>query len=148
MLNNEQIICIGLPTWEGEYMKSTVQLLTELAKNNDILYVDYPFTLKDLVTNSKAPTKRMLGIEKPLRKIELENGHQVSVLTLPPTLPINFIKQKQIYDTLLNMNAWQAKQAIRKAMRDLHFNDAAPSVERAHRLRRAIGDRRQPTEHQ
>ena len=125
MLKNEQIICIGLPTWEGEYMKSTVQLMTELAKDNDVLYVDYPFTMKDLAkgvfSNGKAPVARMLGIEHPLRVLKMENGRSVNVLTLPPVLPTNFIKHEGLYDAFSAIAGWQAKKAIKNAMRLLNF---------------------------
>ena len=127
MLKNEQIICIGLPTWEGTYMKSTVQLMTELAKENEVLYVDYPFTYKDLtmglIGKKDVPIKRMLGMENPLRTLALSNGNLVNVLTLPPVLPTNFLQNERVYDAFYGIGAKKAYKAIKKAMDQLGFKN-------------------------
>jgi hypothetical protein len=49
MNRNQNIVCIGLPTWEGEYAKSTVQVMSRMARTHEVLYVDYQYTVKDLV---------------------------------------------------------------------------------------------------
>ncbi|MFT4761853.1 MAG: glycosyltransferase involved in cell wall biosynthesis [Paraglaciecola sp.] len=123
MLKKEQIICIGFPTWEGKYMKSTVQLMKELAKDNEMLYVDYPFTIKDLFMNENAPVRRMLRLDNPLKTLTLENDREVNVLTLPPILPTNFIKNEGLYDRLSAIGGKQAKNAIKKAMKVLNFKN-------------------------
>jgi hypothetical protein len=45
----KNIICISQTTWHGEFTKSTVQLLSLLAEKNTIVFVEYPFTIKDVV---------------------------------------------------------------------------------------------------
>ncbi|MEK7255210.1 MAG: glycosyltransferase [Bacteroidota bacterium] len=124
-LRNEHIIVIGFPTWEGDYLKSTVQLVGELAKNNQVLYVEYPFTWKDVawgkLGKSKAPWRRILGKENRLRTLPLANGASVNVLTLPPMLPVNFIGNEQLYDALMSSNARTAWRAIRSAQQELGF---------------------------
>ena len=47
MLSNENIVCVSNTTWEGFYTKSTVQILSLLAAKNKVLFVEYPFTIKD-----------------------------------------------------------------------------------------------------
>ena len=69
MLRGENIICVAFPSWEGNYMKSTVQLMTELSKENRVLYVDYLYTIKDLLTgNNDLSAKRILGLEPRIEK--------------------------------------------------------------------------------
>jgi glycosyltransferase involved in cell wall biosynthesis len=125
-LINEQILCIGFPAWEGEYLKSTVQLASELAKHNRVLYVEYPFTWKDVAMGklgkSKAPWHRILGKEERLRTMRLENGASIEVLTLPPSLPVNFIDNEHLYDALMSVNARKAYRCIRQAMDVLGFH--------------------------
>lgn len=104
-------------------MKSTVQLMKQLAQDNEILYVDYPFTLKDLFLNREAPARRMLRLDNPLRKITIENNREVNVLTLPPILPTNFIKNEHLYDRLSKIGGRQAKNAVKKAMQQLNFKN-------------------------
>lgn len=125
-LRNEQILCIGFPAWEGEYLKSTVQLVSELAKNNQVLYVEYPFTWKDALMGrfgkAKTPWRRILGKEQRLRKLQLENGTEINVLTLPPMFPVNFLRGELLYDALMSVNAQKAFQAIQQAMNQIGFN--------------------------
>jgi glycosyltransferase involved in cell wall biosynthesis len=125
-LRNEQIVVIGFPAWEGEYLKSTVQLVSELAKENNVLYVEYPFTWKDAIMGrmgkAKTPWRRILGREERLRCLQLDNGAEVNVLTLPPMLPVNFINGDAIYDLLMGKNARKAHKAISDAMRQLGFH--------------------------
>ncbi len=122
-LRNEKILIIGFPAWEGDYLKSTVQLATELARENEVLYVEYPFTWKDVATGiigkSKAPWRRVVGKEQRLRKLELANGASINVLTLPPMTPVNFISNEMMYDALMLGNAKRAFKAIRSAMQTL-----------------------------
>ncbi len=112
----KQLLCIGLPTWEGDYIKSTVQLMKALASHYDILYVEYTFTWLDLWRGfrgkAQVPVKRILGKEPRLRKIALENGNSLHVLTLPPFLPVNWLSPKW-YD---RMNAWNARLALKTLM--------------------------------
>lgn len=120
---NPPIVCIGLPAWEGDYLKSTVQLMTEMARDYPVLYVEYPFTLKDLLSGTlrkgNIPVDRMTGRSPRLRKIRMPNGADVHVLTLPPFLPVNFIKSPYWYDLVSSWNSRIALGAIRKAMKQL-----------------------------
>ncbi len=122
-LRNEQILLIGLPAWEGDYLKSTVQLAAELARHNQVLYVEYPFTWKDAMMGrmgkSNAPWRRMLGKSDRLRRVTCDNGAELHVLTLPPMLPVNFINSESLYDSLMLGNAKKAYRTIRLAMQEL-----------------------------
>ncbi len=44
------IVCISRSTWEGDYMKSNVHLMGQLASKHKVLYVDYVMTIKDIFT--------------------------------------------------------------------------------------------------
>ena len=35
------IVCVAFPSWEGNYVKSTVKLMEELAQRHRIVYIDY-----------------------------------------------------------------------------------------------------------
>lgn len=118
------IVCIAFPAWEGNYLKSTVQLMTELARlGHPVLYVDYAYTWKDFVQSVRgkgfATWRRMLGLEPRLRTILLENGANIHVLTLPPIFPINFLKSPKIYDTVNSVNVFFIKKCILNAMHTL-----------------------------
>ncbi len=122
MLTNESIVCCAFPTWEGKYLKSTVQLMAELAKTNNLLYVDYAYTYKDVLDGMRGkevPYRRILGLEPRLRTLPLSAGGQVHVLTLPPILPINWLKKEGLYDRMNALNMPKIKRAILQAMKQL-----------------------------
>ena len=81
MKTGKDIVCITMTTWEGDYMKTIVHMMTQLAKNHRVLFVDYPFTVKDVASTilgkSKAPVKRMLGINDRLRTLEANENEEI-----------------------------------------------------------------------
>ena len=120
--NSTNIVCVAFPAWNGNYIKSTVQLMKELSKTQRVLYVDYAYTWKDffnsLMGKGFADWKRMIGLRPQLRKENLENGASLHILTLPPIIPINFLKGQILYDFANAINAlplkWNIKRAIKK----------------------------------
>lgn len=129
MSKRKQIVCIGFPKWEGDYMKSTVSLMSALAKTHDVLYVDYPYTWKDLVfgllgREKTAPVASMLGMAPRLRKLTLSKKQTIHLLTLPPFFPANWLTSERAYDRWLAFNGQRALKAIRKALHALAFKRA------------------------
>ena len=122
MLKNKNIVCVAFPTWEGVYLKSTVQLMTELARQNNVLYVDYAFTFKDVfsgIRGKDVPYKRILGLEPRLRELPLGGGGHVHVLSLPPIVSVNWIKGENWYQRLSRISMPQVRRVIRRAMDQL-----------------------------
>lgn len=117
----QPIVCVGFPRWEGtSYLSSTVQLMKELAQSYHILYVDYPFTIKDIWSalrnkNTGIPLQALIGKEAALQERVLKNGHKIHLLRLPPFLPANFLKVAGIYDQIMIWNGKRAQKAILKA---------------------------------
>lgn len=120
------IVCVGFPRWEGgNYLKSTVQLMTELARTRRVLYVDYPYTLKDMWQawrgqTTDVPLAALLGREARLQNRQLSGeGGSLYLLRLPPFIPANFISSPGLYDQVLRWNAQRARRAIRQALQEL-----------------------------
>ncbi len=119
--DKKDIVCVAFPAWRGNYLKSTVQLMTELALlGHRILYVNYAFTWKDFILSwfgkGYISWKRLAGVKPRLSVMPLENGAEIHLLTLPPILPINFLKNPKVYDTVNYINVFFIKRTIRKAM--------------------------------
>ena len=108
MIKGKDIICISYTTWDGEFTKSTVQILSLLAKNNNVIFIEYPRTIKDLIKlflgNKRDIALRMLGLKKRLVNIKSNRGTDIKHVVMPPTLPINFIKNKHIYRLFSRIN--------------------------------------------
>lgn len=124
---NKNIVCVSNTTWEGFYTKSTVQIMSLLAKSNTVLFVEYPFTLKDLIStvlgNGRAPVSRMLGIKKRLVVEKTSFGTTVHHLVIPPVLPVEFIKIESLYTLLLKFNSYVYARSIRRALRKLEMDN-------------------------
>jgi glycosyltransferase involved in cell wall biosynthesis len=127
MEQQRDIMCVGLPAWEGDYAKSTVELLSILAEKHRVLYVDYAHTLKDVVMGvargSRVPIRRMLGLDDRLRQVTTKHGASVWVLTLPPILPVNWLPAGIAYDMLRRLNGTIALPFIKRAMNRLEMSD-------------------------
>jgi glycosyltransferase involved in cell wall biosynthesis len=84
--------------------------------------VDYPFTLKDAVFTalgkSKAPLNRMVGFDNRLRDFS-EGDSEIYHLTLPPVLPINWIKKESFFKKMTHFQSRVIRGSIKKAMHQL-----------------------------
>jgi teichuronic acid biosynthesis glycosyltransferase TuaH len=127
MLQGENIICIANTSWFGNYAKSTVQIMERLAKQNNVLFVEYHYSIKDILTTLRgkqnAPIKRMLGIEKRLQLIDTNVGSKVYNLVIPGGLPVYFLKNEKLFNFLFAFNTFIYKLALEKAVKKLKFDN-------------------------
>lgn len=127
MLKNKNIVCISYTTWEGEYTKSTVQLLSLLAYDNQIVFIEYPRTYKDLINGLlgkiKIPVKRMMGLEKRVQTITADNGAKVKHVIMPPMLPTGSVKNEKLLGRFYRWNANLYKKHLRKILKKYDLKD-------------------------
>ena len=127
MLQGENIICIANTSWFGNYAKSTVQIMERLAKQNNVLFVEYHYSIKDILTTLRgkqnAPVKRMLGIEKRLQLIDTNVGSKVYNLVIPGGLPVYFLKNEKIFNFLFAFNTFIYKCVLKKTIKKLKFDN-------------------------
>lgn len=118
-----QIVCHAFPAWDGNYLKSTVELMKRLAeRGHQVLYVDYAYTWKDFFTQPPATRKRMLGLQARIRCIPVTGTGTLQVLTLPPVFPSNFLKQPVLYDFVNRLNSVFIRGTIKSAIARLKFH--------------------------
>ncbi len=126
MLENQSIICISNTTWHGPYTKSTVQLLSRLGRNNKILFIEYPHTVKDVITTwmgkQRAPVAQMLGFKRRLVKELLPGGAEIHRLIVPPVLPFD-VKPEWLFRLLNRVSVLIYRSSARKAIRQLRMQD-------------------------
>lgn len=91
-----------------------------MGRSNKLLYLEYQFTIKDLLSalvgNKEIPWKRILGLSPTLRKMEMAGSSTVCVLTSPPILSINFLHQGRLHMRLNNFNAAIIRYSARRAL--------------------------------
>lgn len=127
MIEGKNIICISQTTWHGEFTKSTVQLLSLLAEKNTIVFVEYPFTVKDVIMSllgkQRAQVSRMLGFKRRIIEEKTDSNAVVKHLVMPPVLPVDFIKNESIFQKLFSINAFIYKTQLRKTIKKLKLDD-------------------------
>jgi glycosyltransferase involved in cell wall biosynthesis len=107
------ILCIGLPQWDGNYQKPIVEILKEMSAFHRILYVEYTPTWKD--TKGWKPGR--------LRKVVVENGQEIWVFTPPSLFPINWLPVGRLYDRFLQWNAEIVKKSVQQVIKQLHIQN-------------------------
>jgi glycosyltransferase involved in cell wall biosynthesis len=121
------IVCHAFPSWRGDYVKSTIQLMKELAVHHKVLYIDYAYSWKDVLLNTRhnkhIPVKRILGLTYPVEKVKLENGGVIYVLSLPPIIPFNWIDRDDLIDKVLNVNRGLINRRIKSALKKLKMEE-------------------------
>ncbi len=127
MLQGENIICIANTSWFGKYAKSTVQIMERLAKHNNVLFVEYHYSINDILSTLRgkqnAPVKRMLGIEKPLQLIDTNVGSKVYNLVIPGGIPVYFLKNEKIFNFLFPFNTFIYKTILKRTIKKLNFKN-------------------------
>ena len=118
------ILCLGFPAWEGDYQKSTVQLMRALAREQEVLYVEYPFSWKDVwqgFRHNNKPYRRIMGLEPRLRAFPTQGPGRLHVLTLPPIFPVNGLEAGSRYEALASANARKVLPVLLRAMKKLGY---------------------------
>jgi glycosyltransferase involved in cell wall biosynthesis len=119
-------ICVSMTTWDGDYMKTIVHMMSRLSSDRKVLFVNYGFTWKDviftLLRKANAPIKRILGFSKRI-EVKTHGYGQTYVLHLPPLLPVNWIKNPKWYHLLNKINHRIIARSINRACRSLDFVD-------------------------
>jgi len=127
MTEGKNIICISQTTWYGEFTKSTVQLLSLLAAKNNIFFVEYPFTVKDVIMSilgkQRAQVARMFGFKKRIQTIKTPFETTINHLVMPPVLPVDFIKNETIFNFFFGINAFIYKYQLKKIIKKYQLNN-------------------------
>lgn len=123
----EDLLCVALPSWRGNYAKSTVQLMHGLSRYYRILYVDYAYTVKDvlmsLLGRQQVPLKSVMLSRCALREETTKSGEKLFVLSLPPLLPVNWIRHRSFFWLMSRWNARMAQSRIKGALNTLNMRE-------------------------
>lgn len=116
------IVCHSFPAWDAPYVKSTIELMTRMAKDQRVILVDYHYTCKDIFTSSYAPKKRILGLLSRWRNVETDHG-VIEVYNSPPVLPTNWISNKTLFRLVSGLNGILLRRCVRKISKRIgHHN--------------------------
>lgn len=122
MLKDSDIIIFSLSRWDAPYSSPSFSLAKEFARNNRVFYIDHPFSVKDFLSryNTPAVQKRrdaLLHGKNIYTKSE-KFPERLTMVTPRITLPINFLPEGFLYDTLSRWNDKVIFNTIRQIIRD------------------------------
>lgn len=122
-MSEHTIICHSFPAWDTPYIKSTIELMTRLTKENRVIMVDYHYTWKDLFTNPFAPKKRLLGLSRRWRRVQTSSG-DIEIYNSYPVLPTNWINNRRLLNLVNSLNSIILKRAVKHVMRKVGHHEA------------------------
>ena len=121
------IICHAFPAWRGDYLKSTVQLMKEMAADHNVLYIDYAYSWKDVLVNSWKnsfiPVSRILGLSNPIERVSVSKDTTLDVLSLPPIIPYNWINNKKLFNIVQGLNKQIVSKRVSRTIKKLNLQN-------------------------
>ncbi len=127
MIKARNILCVSNPSWEGTYASTTVQLMKELGNHNKVLFINNPFTMKDVVDGIKkkkaVPVKKVFGLKNRLKIFQGSNGGCIYVLTPPMILTANFLPKGRLHRAAMNFNGWLLVRTIKRYLKKLNMDE-------------------------
>lgn len=118
---------ISMSRWDGDFSSAAWSLAKTFAKDQVVIYVDYPYTLLDFFRERKKPTvqrrKSALLFGKnslyPLKAY----SQNLFALTPPLMLPINWLPTGAIYRFLSGLNDRILAGSIKRSLKSLGIDD-------------------------
>lgn len=117
-LKNNTIVMVSLMRFDA--LASTNYTIAQyLAKENQVFYVDNPFTLTDCIRLRKSPEfSRRKKYFNPFSDGLMDTTEKgLKVIVPMPVLPLNFLPEGKLYRALLKINEWLVASRIKKLLR-------------------------------
>lgn len=125
MLRDSDIIIFSLSRWDAPYSSPSFSLAKEFAKNNNVFYIDHPFSIKDFLLNYRTPAiesrKEALLCGKNIYQKSDKFPERLTMVTPRLTLPINFLPKGFLYSALARVNDAIVFNTIRQVTKDFNI---------------------------
>ena len=122
MLRDSDIIIFSLSRWDAPYSSPSFSLAKEFGKNNNVFYIDHPFSVKDFLWGLGSPAvqsrKEALLWGKNIYRKSDRFPQRLTMVTPRITLPVNFLPEGRIYDALSKWNDRIIFNTIRRIIKD------------------------------
>jgi len=126
---NPPVVFFSLFRTDNPYSSISLSMAKELAKNVRVLYVNHPYSLKDIFSglkNGDAMLRQRLGHLLTFRNcyeyLDSIPENFVAV-TPPPTLPVNWLPPGRVYDFFQRLNNGIVLRSIGRAVRKQNFDN-------------------------
>jgi teichuronic acid biosynthesis glycosyltransferase TuaH len=125
ILKDKVVIILGIAKFDGLFESTSYTVAKYLAINNQVYYVDYPYTWKDYLTRRDAAfIKRKNLFSRKSDGLLTTDIPGLKIVIVPPLLSINFLKESKFYRFLLRINEKTIANRIIKAVGDIQISNA------------------------
>ena len=122
MKKNYDIIINTLFRTDHSYSSVSLSFAKELAKTHRVFYINHPYSVKDVWDERRQPKLRERFPTIVKGEVFYERLPEIPqnfiAATPPPTLPINFLPNGGVYNTLYRYNRQVVLGTIRKVIDD------------------------------
>ncbi|WP_172675941.1 glycosyltransferase [Croceitalea dokdonensis] len=125
MMENKDIVVVGIQPWDIPIGSNCKDIATQFAQGNRVLYVNNPISYIDFIKDpdSEKTKNRKDAIKYPENALYQESKN-LWVYTPPvKTYPINFVNHDGLFKVLNKVNNKKFAEAIKKAVARLNFKD-------------------------
>lgn len=125
ILKNKCIFILGITKFDGAIESTSFTTAKFLAKENDVYYIDFPYTLKDYFSEKKAKQfkKRKRAFFSQSHCLLSTSVERLKVLILPPLLSTNFLPESSSYRFLLAVNEQIIVNRVKKVIERVGIKD-------------------------
>lgn len=117
-LKNNTIVIVSLMRFDA-LASTNYTIARYLARENQVFYVDNPFTLTDWLRLRKTQEyARRKSAFSPFSTGTIDTEDKNLKVIIPmPVLPLNFLPEGRLYRLLLHLNEWMVAKRIKKVLR-------------------------------
>ena len=123
-IKGKVIFILGIAKFDGQFESTSFTMAKYLAEDNDVYYIDYPYTWKDYFLNRTAGfhTRKKYFNKNDVELIDTALS-RLKVVIVPPLLPINFISEGDFYRFLLGLNEKTILRRIAQVVTKFNITD-------------------------
>ena len=119
-LKNKVIVFLGNTRFDSEIKATSLFIARNLASDNKVYFIDYPFTLKDYFNYSqtdqlKERKEKLSFFSDGLINTDLPN---LKIVITPPVLPINFLPEGFLFRSALKFNESIIASRLKKVFKN------------------------------
>lgn len=118
-LVNRSIFILGTTKFDNPYESTSYTIAKYLAKENDVYYVENPFTLKDFYKKKGTPEfeRRKNYFPRSSDGIISTDIPNLKIVITPPLLSINFLPEGPVYRSFLQINEFIIAKRLKKIIK-------------------------------
>lgn len=125
IIKNKSVFILGITKFDGPIESTSFTTAKFLAQDNDVYYVDFPYTVKDYFSRKdeyqfKTRKESFFSSQHCLLDTEIK---RLKILILPPLLSINFLPENRMYRHVLDFNENIVVRRVNSVIERFQIND-------------------------